>query len=108
MMSVEQLVKCLSEETEILGENLSRSRFVHHKSHVSDQGSNLSRRGRKPATNCLNYDTDVSTSDCSAIANSRTLQSTTALTKYQSTSPFYGNDFQHCRSLMKIEVEVNL
>jgi hypothetical protein len=35
MMSMEQSVKCLAEDTEVLGENLPLCRFVHHKSHTT-------------------------------------------------------------------------
>jgi hypothetical protein len=36
MMSVEQLVECkLTEENEVLVENLPQSLFVHHKSHMT-------------------------------------------------------------------------
>jgi hypothetical protein len=35
MMSVEQSVQYLAEETKILGENLPQCRFVHHKSHMT-------------------------------------------------------------------------
>jgi hypothetical protein len=34
MMSVEQSVKWLARETDILGENLPQFRFDHHKSHM--------------------------------------------------------------------------
>jgi hypothetical protein len=35
MMSVEQSVECLAEETEVLRENLHQCRFIHHKSHIT-------------------------------------------------------------------------
>jgi hypothetical protein len=33
-MMMEKLVECLAGETEVLGENLSRCRFFHHKPHM--------------------------------------------------------------------------
>jgi hypothetical protein len=41
----------LTGETEVLGENLPRRRFVHHKSHLPDPG----RRDGKPQTNHLSW-----------------------------------------------------
>jgi hypothetical protein len=57
MMSVEQSVKLLAVETDVLWENLSQCHFVHQKSHMIDRSSNPGRRGWKPATNRLSYGT---------------------------------------------------
>jgi hypothetical protein len=46
----------LAGKTEVLGENLLRSHFFHHKSHLPDPGANPGRRNGKPATNRLSYD----------------------------------------------------
>jgi hypothetical protein len=55
---IEKLVKwtVLAGETNLLGENLARRQFVHHKSHLPDPGANSGRRGGKPATNHFSYD----------------------------------------------------
>jgi hypothetical protein len=44
-----------SKETEVLGENLPRRHFVHHKCYLPDPGANPGRRGGKPATNRFSY-----------------------------------------------------
>jgi hypothetical protein len=51
-MMMEKLVEwtVLARETEVLGENLPRSHFVHDKSHLADTVANPGLRGGKPAT----------------------------------------------------------
>jgi hypothetical protein len=43
-------------ETEVLGENLFRRHFIHHKSHLPDPFTRPGRRSGKPATNRFSYD----------------------------------------------------
>jgi hypothetical protein len=45
----------LAGQTEVLGENLPRRYFVHHKSHLPAPGPNPGRRGGKQATNRFSY-----------------------------------------------------
>jgi hypothetical protein len=56
-MRMEKLVEwtVLAGETEVLGENLPRLHFVHHKSHLPDPGASPGHRGGKPATNRFGY-----------------------------------------------------
>jgi hypothetical protein len=68
MMSVKQSMEWkLARETEVLGENLPQRHFAHDKPTWPDLGSNLGRRGGKPATNRLSYGA-VSTISFDAIA----------------------------------------
>jgi hypothetical protein len=47
----------LAGEIEVLGENLPQCRFVHHKPHMLCPDTKPGRRGGKPVTNLLRYDT---------------------------------------------------
>jgi hypothetical protein len=73
--------------TEVLGDNLPRRHFVHHKSHLPDPDANPGRRSGKPAINRFSYGAaienlpNVTTSNYSATGKLHTLQSTTACTK---------------------------
>jgi hypothetical protein len=61
MVIVEELVEWrLAGKTELLGENLPKCHFVHHKSYMTSSGSKTGRRGGKAATNSLSYGTAVS------------------------------------------------
>jgi hypothetical protein len=53
IMMMEKLVEWLTGESEILGENLSQCRFVHHKLHMLPGRET----NGKPATNRLSYGT---------------------------------------------------
>jgi hypothetical protein len=52
---MENLVQSMAGETKVLGENLPRRHFLHHKSHLPGMGLNPARRGGKPATNRFSY-----------------------------------------------------
>jgi hypothetical protein len=41
----------MAKETEVLGENLPQLHSVHHRSYMTDWGSNSGCRGEKPAAN---------------------------------------------------------
>jgi hypothetical protein len=55
IVRMENLVEWMAGETEVLGENLPRRHFVHHKSHFPDPGLNPGRRGGKSETNRFSY-----------------------------------------------------
>jgi hypothetical protein len=57
MMSVEQSVEWVAEETEVLEEDLRHCHFVRHKSHTTCPGSNPGRLDEKAATNRMSYST---------------------------------------------------
>jgi hypothetical protein len=52
IVRMENLVEWMAGETEVLGENLPRRHFVHHKSHFARSGIEP---GGKPATNRFSY-----------------------------------------------------
>jgi hypothetical protein len=63
IVRMENLGEWMAGETEVLGENLPRRHFVHHKSHLTRPGMNPGRRGGKPATNRFSYGAATIVSD---------------------------------------------
>jgi hypothetical protein len=65
IMMLEKMVEWwLVGKTEVLGENLSQCRFIHHKPHMLCLDANPSHRGGKPATNRLSYGTALCCTNC--------------------------------------------
>jgi hypothetical protein len=59
IVKMKNLMEWMAGETEVLGENLTRRHFVHHKSHLHPGG-----RGGKPATNRFSYGAAILYSYC--------------------------------------------
>jgi hypothetical protein len=57
IMRMQKLVEwtVLAGEPEVLGKNMPRLHFVHHKSNLPDPGADTGLRGGKPATNRFSY-----------------------------------------------------
>jgi hypothetical protein len=56
---MENLVEWMAREIKVLGENLPRRHFVHHKSHLTRPGIEPGRLGGWPATNRFSYGADI-------------------------------------------------